>query len=128
MTRYNHIPVFQDSYRLTLQIHKMAGQFPREHKYALGQQIKDLASELMCDVVSANIKKNKVSSIEEAILHLQQIRIHVRLASDLHIAGLARFEALNRDMENISKQLSGWLDWAMSGAKNGAGNEAKNAL
>lgn len=124
MSRYNHIPVFQDSYRLALDIHTMTKQFPREYKYGLGQKTKDLASELLLRVVAANMRREKRADIEEAILLLEQIRIHIRLASDIKVAGIGRFELVNRSIEKIAAQLSGWLAWA---AKSASAEQSKSA-
>jgi len=114
MAQYNHLPVFQTSYQLTLEIYQAARQFPREFKYSLGQILKEMASGLMNTIVEANSAEEKAESLERARLKLEQIRIHLRLASDLKILGLNRFEIFSRLAEEISKQLSGWLEWAVN--------------
>lgn len=112
MAQYNHLPIFQSAYRLTLEIHKTVPQFSREYKYTLGQKLKEIISDLLDLIVAANSKEDKTEILEEARAKLEQFRIHLRLACDLKILGLKRYESFNRTLEEISKQLSGWLEWS----------------
>jgi len=112
MAKYNHLPIFQETYKLTLEIHQTVDQFPRAHKYVLGQRLKDITSDLMDLIVEANSKQEKAEILEQARLKLEKFRIHLRLSFDLKILGLKKYEYFSRIIEEISKQLSGWLDWA----------------
>jgi len=112
MAQYNHLPIFQHTYKLTLEIYQTTRQFPREFKYTLGQRLKEMISDLLNCIVVANSKKDKKDSLEEAQLKLEQLRIHIRLTSDLKVMKLKRFEYFNRIIEEIAKQLSGWLEWS----------------
>lgn len=112
MAQYNHLPIFQLAYQLTLEIHRATHQFPREYKYTLGQKLKEIVSDVLDMIVEANSTEEKTEILEEARLKLERLRIHLRLANDLEILGLKRYEAFNRTLEEISKQLSGWLEWS----------------
>ena len=112
MAQYNHLPIFQRAYQLALETHRAVHQFPREHKYALGAKLKEVIAELLDRIVEANSRMQKAETLEETRIVLERFRIHLRLASDLKILGLKRFEALNRSVEEISKQLAGWLEWS----------------
>lgn len=112
MAQYNHLPIFQLAYQLTLEIHRATHQFPREYKYTLGQKLKEIVSDVLDIIVEANSTKEKTEILEGARLKLERLRIHLRLANDLEILGLKRYEAFNRTLEEISKQLSGWLEWS----------------
>jgi four helix bundle protein len=112
MAQYNHLPVFQSTYRLTLEIHQVVHQFPREYKYTSGQKLQEIISDTLDLIVEANSKEYKTETLERARSKLEQFRIHLRLACDLNILGLKRYESLSRTLEEISKQLSGWLEWS----------------
>jgi four helix bundle protein len=114
MAQYNHLPIFQLTYQLTLEIHRATHQFPREYKYTLGQKLKEIVSDVLDMIVEANSAEEKTEILEGARLKLERLRIHLRLANDLEILGLKRYEAFNRTLEEISKQLSGWLEWSKS--------------
>lgn len=112
MAQYNHLPIFQSAYRITLEIHQLVHQFPKEHKHTSGQKLKEIIFELLDLIVEANSQENKTETLGKARSTLEQFRIHLRLACDLNIVGLKRYEALSRTLEEISKQLSGWLEWS----------------
>ncbi|MFH1255468.1 MAG: diversity-generating retroelement protein Avd [bacterium] len=116
MAQYNHLPIFQSAYRLTLEIYQAVHQFSREYKYNLGQKLKEIISDFLDLVVEANSKENKIAVLENARSKLEQLRIHLRLACDLKILGLNRYENFSRNLEEISKQLSGWSEWAKNGS------------
>jgi len=112
MAQYNHLPIFQLTYQLALAIYRATHQFPREYKYTLGQKLKEIISDLLNLIVAANSKEDKAVTLEEARAKLEQFRIHLRLACDLKTLGPKRYEFFNRTLEEISKQLSGWLEWS----------------
>lgn len=109
---YNHLPVFQASYQLTLEIYQISHNFPREYRYTLGQKLKNQSSLLLDNIVKTNLEKDKTKILSETITSLEQMRIHLRLASDLKILGLKNFELLAKKLENISQQLISWHTWA----------------
>ena len=112
MAQYNHLPIFQSVYKITLEIHQATRQFGREHKYTLGQKLKETVSDLLDLIVEANSKEDKTETLEEARSKLERFRIHLRLACDLKILGLGRYEQFSRTLEEVSKQLAGWLEWS----------------
>jgi len=112
MAKYNHLPIFQLAYKLILEIYGTTHQFPREHKYALGQKLKDAGIEFIDFIISANSQENKVLSLEETRIRLERIRIYIRLSFNLRLITLKRYEFFSRFLEDLSRQLSGWQDWA----------------
>lgn len=112
MAQYNHLPVFQKTYLLTVEMYGVTSRFPRLYRFTLGEKLKALLSDLLCHIVAANSQEDKVPSLEEAAITLEQLRIHIRLSSDLKILGLGTYESMSRALEEISKQLSGWATWA----------------
>jgi len=112
MAQYNHLPVFQKTYLLTVEMYGVTSRFPRAYRFTLGEKLKTLLSDLLCHIVAANNSENKLPFLEEATITLEQLRIHVRLASDLTILGLGTYESMSRRLEEVSKQLTGWTLWA----------------
>ena len=112
MAQYNHLPIFQLAYKLTLEIHQTTHHFSREYKYTLGQKLKEISAECLDFIILANSQQNKISSLNETRLRLERLRIHIRLSCDLRIITLKKYEFLVRCSEELSKQLYGWQDWA----------------
>ncbi len=112
MAQYNHLPIFQKTYLLTVEMYGVASHFPRAYRFTLGEKLKALLSDLLCHIVAANGSEDKLPFLEEAVITLEQLRIHIRLASDLKILGLGTYESMSRTLEEVSKQLAGWTTWA----------------
>ena len=111
MSRYLHLPLFQKAYDFNLEIYRTTHNFPREYKYTLGQKIKEIASELLDCIVVANSEKDKGRYFPLMKTQVEQIRIKLRLSYDLKIINSKRLEYLNRIIEEISKQVTGWENW-----------------
>jgi len=117
MSRYAHLPVFQKGYDLSLEIYRTTHNFSREYKYSLGQKLKEIVSELLDWIIIANSKEDKQSCFQEIKIRIERLRIHLRTAYDLKIINNKRLEYLNRMLEEISKQVSGWEKWFVENVK-----------
>jgi len=111
MARYNHLPVFQRSYDLNLEIYRTTHNFPREYKYSLGQKLKEISGEMLDWIVIANAQEDKAPYFPKIKLQLERLRIQVRIAYDLKILNAKKLEFLSRILEDISKQTGGWEKW-----------------
>lgn len=111
MARYLHLSIFQIGYDLNLEIYRTTHNFPREYKYSLGQKIKEISSELLDLIVITNSEENKGPYFSKIKLRIERLRIQIRVAYDLEIIKAKRLEFLNRMIEEISRQVSGWENW-----------------
>lgn len=111
MSRYNHLPVFQQSYDLNLEIYRTTHNFPREYKYTLGQKLKEISAEMLDWIVITNSQKDKSLYFSKIKLQIERLRIQIRVSYDLKIINSQRLEFLNRILEEISMQVGGWEKW-----------------
>ena len=118
MSRYLHLPVFQKGYDFNLEIYRTTHSFPREYRYSLGQKIKEIASELLDLIVVANSEENKGPYFPKIKIRVERLRIQIRVAYDLKIIKTKRLEFLNKLLEEISKQISGWENWFFKKSEN----------
>lgn len=117
MSRYAHLPVFQKGYDFNLEIYHTTHNFPREYKYSLGQKLKEISSELLDLIVVTNSKEDKGPYFPEIKIRIERLRIQLRVAYDLSAVKAKRLEFLNRMLEDISKQVSGWENWFFKNLK-----------
>lgn len=113
MAKYDHTPIFQKSYILTVHIYRASSNFKREYKYTLGEKLKNLCNEMLDLVVEANSAKDKPQFIEKLDKKLETLRIHLRLAFDLKAISSGQLEVLNKQINEIGRQIGGWQKWAM---------------
>ena len=113
MARYQHLPVFQAIYDLILEIHNRADNFPRIHRYSIGEKIKNIGFDLLDLVIKANSVKDKGAYLQEAEDVLEKLKIYIRLCFDLKILSSKGFEFLIRKMDEIGRQLNKWKEWSL---------------
>ena len=96
------------AYDLLLEIFKFSANLKREHKFTLGEKLKNEATDLLTNIYKANKTFNKAELIDKARENTEIIRLYLRVLKDLKEIGMKRHIALNEQIENISKQLAGW--------------------
>ncbi len=108
MGRYNELPVYKASYDLLLEIFRFTKNISKEFKYTVGESLKKETTKLITLIYRANSKKDKYDVIQEARERIEIIRLFIRLMKDLKQISLKRFVLVNKQIENVSKQLTGW--------------------
>ena len=74
----------------------------------MGESLKKETTELITLIYRANSKKEKQDVIQEARERIEVIRLFIRLMKDLRQISVKRFTLVNKQVENVSKQLTGW--------------------
>ena len=118
MARYQHLPIFQATYDLIIEIHKRVDNFPRIHRYSIGEKIKNIGFDLLDLIIKANTVEDKTIYLQQAEDILEKLKIYIRLCFDLKILGSKGFEFLTRKLDEIGRQLNGWKEWAEKQKKN----------
>lgn len=103
------LPVYKDAYDLMLEVYQFSKHFDREYRFTLGERLKNEILELLINVYQAQTSDNKKGEIVQARTHAELSRLLLRVSKDLHLIELKRFIRLNEKIEDIMRQLSGWL-------------------
>lgn len=106
--KYDDLPVYKASYDLFVEIFRFTKNFTREYKYTVGESLKKEALGLITLIYRANSKKDKFDVLQEARERTEVIRIFVRMLKDLKQISLKKFVFINKQIEMVSKQLTGW--------------------
>ncbi|MEF3691684.1 MAG: four helix bundle protein [Candidatus Moraniibacteriota bacterium] len=115
MARYQHLPIFQAAYDLNIEIHRRVENFPRVHRYSMGERLKSLTMDFLDLMVKANSVQNKFEILTQSEFILEKLKIYIRTCFDLKIFGPRIFEFLIRKIEDICQQLSKWKNWSKKG-------------
>ena len=105
---YNDLPVYKATYDLLLEIFRFTKNFNKEYKFTVGESIKNETLELITLIYRANSKRDRKNIIREAREKIEVIRLFIRLMKDLQQISIKRFVQVNIQVENVSKQLTGW--------------------
>ena len=108
MAQYDELPVYKATYDLLLEMFRFTKDFSKEYKYTVGESLKKETIELITLIYRANSRVDKQETLQTAREHIEVIRLLVRLMKDMHQISLKRFVEVNTQVENVSKQLTGW--------------------
>jgi Na+/H+ antiporter NhaB len=110
MALFSELPVYKLGYDLLLAIYERTKLFTREHKYTLGEKLKNETLELLINIYKANKSKQatRLQYIDTARQNIVVVRLLLRVAKDLKIIGIKGHVVLNVQVEELSKQLSSW--------------------
>jgi hypothetical protein len=113
MARYNHLPIFQLAYKTCLNTYKIAKNFQKEHKYTLGEKLKNNSHEIIDFIIETNSLPNeeKFRTFGKLFLSVEKQKIYWRIACDLKIISIGLAEIIFKDMEELEKQSANWLNW-----------------
>lgn len=113
MALYTNLPVYKIGYDILLDVHKYTNTFVREHKYTLGEKLKEESIQLLISIFKANKTKdnNRLLYLDKAREHLELLRLLFRIAKDLDIITTKIYVTLNLKIEEVSKQLTGWQEY-----------------
>ncbi len=112
MALYYDLPVFRDTYQLSLLIFSYTQEFPREYKFTLGQDMKRDTIQLMRSIYRANKTKDKTEYLNDFLDDFELLKLQIRLATDLKILPVKNQAQLALHLESIGKQVTAWRNAA----------------
>jgi len=104
-------PVLHDCYDLSLALYRLVPTFPKAQRFVLGQRIERVSLDLLFHVDAARDPDDREGALQSASRSLDQLRLLVRMATDLGFVPVATHEALVTRFEAIGRQVGGWLRW-----------------
>ena len=84
-------------------------KFPRNQKYTFGKKIEEKALEILEELIEAYYQHNKLKTLSQINLNLEILRYLIRLAKDLDLFSIKQFKFSANNLEEIGKQLGGWI-------------------
>jgi hypothetical protein len=108
VAQYRHLPIYRLTYELLQRVMEVTKDFPREHKFTLGQKIKDEVIEIVLLIYRANSSDNKTAHIEVLLEKLQVVELLLRLSHDMRLIPLKSYAAVIEMTESLGKQAQGW--------------------
>jgi len=109
MAKYEHLSIFQKAYDLLARIYQEVHNFPREHKYDLGEKMKNVCLELLNWIIIANSERDKKPCLKKVNQQVDRLRIYVRLCRSLNIISKKKYEVLSKFIDEIGRMAGGWL-------------------
>ena len=93
MARYEHLPIYAETYRLALDVERCVQGFSRFHKHAIGADLHALCRLMLRLIIRANHLSDKRPALEELRLAVEEFLVLTRLAKDTRaFSGLKAYE------------------------------------
>lgn len=108
MHDYYHLDVYKSSYKLLVEIHKNFTNLNREHKYTIGEKVKEKVFAVLVGIYKANKSDNKVTMLEKILDDVEYIRLSLRLLRDLNVLNEKRYVRLLVLCEDMRVQFERW--------------------
>lgn len=108
MANYTELNVYKATYGLLFEVLTASKSFNRDFKYTIGENLKNELISAMMQIWRANSTHTKHDNILCAREHIEKCRLYLRLLHDLRQINIDSFTKWNIEIQNISKQLSGW--------------------
>jgi hypothetical protein len=99
----------EKAYRFVLWLVPTVEKFPRAQKFLLGDRIQSAALDVLEGLVEATYTRNRTPMLRTVNLKLEKLRLLFRLAADLEILDLRRYEHAARAIDEIGRLVGGWL-------------------
>lgn len=108
------IPIFKKTYELYKEFYICLQNFPRQHRYSLGQKCESLILEILELILHASqmIKSEKLPQLSRASVKINLLRVHLRLAEDIKALDKKHYLALQERLDEIGRMIGGWIKTA----------------
>lgn len=105
----NEAPLFPKTYDLLLWLVPATLKYPREHRYALALRTQQAAFDFNELIIRARKTRSKRDLLIEADAKLEQLRLYIRLARDLHLLTIRQYEHAAKYVAEVGALLGDWL-------------------
>jgi hypothetical protein len=103
------LAIIQKTYDLILWYVPHLNRLPRDHKFMLGNRLIEGLYDLLDGLVQARYSTDKLALLESLNHRLDLIRYQTRLLKDFELFDLRRYEYVSRMIDDIGRNLGGWI-------------------
>lgn len=107
---FENLKVYQLTRELVKNIYLLQNTFPKEERYALGDQVRRAAISITANLAEGSGRqsvKEKIHFIEISFGSMTEVFCELQTACDLNYIGEEKFNELRTQFEEVAKMLSG---------------------
>ena len=107
---FESLEVYQKSRALVTEVYRVQRNFPKEERYALGDQVRRAAASITANLAEGSGRqslKEKIHFIEISYGSLMEVFCELQTATDLGYISELQFDGLRSQFTDIAKMLSG---------------------
>jgi len=105
------IPIFKKTYELYKTIYSFRKIIPKQDRYTLWQRCENLDLDVLENILYASQlpKDEKTPILEKTSLHLNFLRVFIRLSKEIKILDNKKYVLLQEFIDEIGRMLGGWI-------------------
>jgi len=111
---YEDLQVYQEGYRLAMQIHSITQELPKEERYELGQQTRKAAISIPANIAEGYGRKNSAKEfkhfLRNAMGSANEVRVYIGMMKDLGYIEQELWQKLKEEYEVLTKKLYRLID------------------
>lgn len=101
-------PLFTKTYDLMKWIIPASLKLPRDQRFVLARRMQDAIFDFYESINAAALSRKPLVHLIKADVHLQHLRVYVRLSHDLKFFSFGQYEHAARMIVECGKLLGGW--------------------
>ncbi|HSF80716.1 MAG TPA: diversity-generating retroelement protein Avd [Anaerolineales bacterium] len=107
----NESPLFVRTYELVLWLLPQTQNFPRAYRFSMAERLQRLVLDFQDSLVGAGKSRGEERRhwLARADLQIAQLRVLVRLARDMHLLTISRYEHAARMLVEVGRLLGAWI-------------------
>ena len=102
-------PVLEETYQFMLWLVPTVEKFPKSQKFLLGDRIQSTAHAVLDGLIEATYTRRREVLLSDVNMALEKLRFLFRLSMDLRCLDKRRYEFAARTLDEIGRQVGGWL-------------------
>lgn len=102
-------PAVQKTYEFVLWLVKKVENFPKSHKFTIGERLAANGMDLLTSLVEAAYTRHKEQLLQAASRKVNATRYLLRLAKDLHLMSVESYGFSVENLDEIGRMVGGWL-------------------
>lgn len=102
-------PALEAAYQLVLWVVPAVEKYPRSLKFTIGDRTISAALDVLDRLIAATYSRDRAEHLSAANLALERLRFFFRLASDLRVLDLRRYEHAARLIDETGRLTGGWM-------------------
>jgi hypothetical protein len=103
------LPVLKSSYELALYLIPAIEKMPRTHRFTLGDRILGHIYDILEMLTAARYSKDKLAILIRCNLHLERLRLLLRLCFDLKTLPLKTYGHATGLADEVGSMIGGWI-------------------
>jgi len=105
----DNVLVVNRTYDLIVDLVPQLARFPRSYRFVLGEKIERDLYSVLDGLLDAQYGRDRAAALRQVNVELERLRFRIRLAKDLKVISLKRYEMVAAELLEIGKMVGGWL-------------------